>query len=80
MVPPGTPLAPPLFAPHTFGVVLRAHSVRGELRIQHNASEEVATSAVQSESRSRSRKDFQPEESESQKILTTPGRPFAHQF
>ena len=40
--------------------------------------------AVESESRSRrrSRKDFQPEESESQKILTTPnpGRPFAHQL
>jgi len=31
---------------------------------------------------SRSRKDFQPEASESQKILTTPapGRPFAHQL
>ena len=28
----------------------------------------------------RSRKDFQPEESESWKILTTPGRPFAHQL
>ena len=27
-----------------------------------------------------SRKDFQPEESESQKILTTPGRPAAHQL
>jgi len=40
--------------------------------------------AVESElqSRSRSRKDFQPEESESQKILTspTPGRPFAHRL
>ena len=40
--------------------------------------------AVESESwsRSRSRKDFQPEESESQKILMTPtpGRPFAHQL
>jgi len=32
-----------LFAPHIFGVVLRAHSVRGESRIQRNASEEVAT-------------------------------------
>jgi len=34
------------------------------------------------ESESWSRKDFQPEESESQKILTTPtpGRPFAHQL
>ena len=40
------------------------------------------TRAVESESRSR--KDFQPKESESQKILTTPtptpGRPFAHQL
>jgi len=38
--------------------------------------------AVESESWSRSRKDFQPEESESQKILTTPtlGRPYAHQL
>ena len=42
----------------------------------------VADRAVESESRSRSRKDFQPEESESYKILTTPtpGRPFAHQL
>jgi len=32
-----------LFAPHIYGVVLRAHSVRGEPRIQLNASEEVAT-------------------------------------
>ena len=42
----------------------------------------VVTRAVESESRSRSRKDFQPKEPESQKILTTPtpGRPFAHQL
>ena len=42
----------------------------------------VKTRAVESESKSRSRKDFQPKESESQKILTTPtpGRPFAHQL
>jgi len=32
-----------LFAPHIYGVVLRAHSVRGEPRIQRNASGEVAT-------------------------------------
>jgi len=32
-----------LFAPHIFDVVLRAHSVRGEPRIQRNASGEVAT-------------------------------------
>jgi len=40
----------------------------------------VKSRAVESESRSR--KDFQAEESESQKILTTPtpGRPFAHQL
>jgi len=40
----------------------------------------VETRAVESESRSW--KDFQPEESESKKILTTPtpGRPFAHQL
>ena len=40
----------------------------------------VTARAVESESWSRS--DFQPEESESQKILTTPtpGRPFAHQL
>jgi len=40
----------------------------------------LKTRAVESESRSR--KDFQPEESESQKILTTLtlGRPFAHQL
>jgi len=43
-------------------------------------SKQVSTRAVESESRSR--KDFQPEESKSQKILTTPtpGRPFAHQL
>ena len=42
----------------------------------------LTTRAVESESRSGSRKDFQPEESESQKILTTPTprRPFAHQL
>ena len=41
----------------------------------------VAASAVESVSRSRIRKDFQPKESESQKISTTPtpDRPFAHQ-
>jgi len=32
-----------LFAPHVYGVFLRAHSVRGEPRIQRNASGEVAT-------------------------------------
>jgi len=32
-----------LFAPHTCGVVLRAHSVRGEPRIQRNTSGVVAT-------------------------------------
>jgi len=32
-----------LFAPHNVGVVLRAHSVRGEPRIQCNASGDVAT-------------------------------------
>jgi len=32
-----------LFAPHIYGVVLRAHSVRGEPRIQLNARGEVAT-------------------------------------
>jgi len=32
-----------LFAPHISGVVLRAHSVRGEPRIQRNANREVAT-------------------------------------
>ena len=37
---------------------------------------------MESESRSRIQKDFQPKESEPQKILTTPtpGRPFAHQL
>jgi len=32
-----------LFTPHIYGVVLCAHSVRGEPRIQRNASREVAT-------------------------------------
>jgi len=32
-----------LFTPHICGVVLGAHSVRGEPRIQRNASGEVAT-------------------------------------
>jgi len=32
-----------LFAPHIYGVVFRAHSVLGELRIQRNANREVAT-------------------------------------
>ena len=32
-----------LFAPHTYGVVLHAHSIHGEPHIQHNASGEVAT-------------------------------------
>jgi len=32
-----------LFAPRIYGVVFRAHSVRGESRIQRNASGEVAT-------------------------------------
>ena len=42
----------------------------------------VISRAVESESRSWSRKDFEPEESESQKILTTPtpGWPFARQL
>jgi len=31
-----------LFAPHIYGAVLQAHSVRGEPRIQRNVSEEVA--------------------------------------
>jgi len=35
-----------LFAPHIYGVVLRAHSVRGESRIQRNASGEVATAPL----------------------------------
>jgi len=34
-----------LFAPHIYGVVLRAHSVRGEPRVQRNANGEVATQA-----------------------------------
>ena len=34
-----------LFAPHIYGVVLRAHSVRGEPRIQRNAKGEVATTS-----------------------------------
>ena len=34
-----------LFARHIYGVVLRAHSVRGEPRIQHNANWEVATTS-----------------------------------
>ena len=34
-----------LFAPHVCGVVLRAHSVRGEPHIQRNASREVATTS-----------------------------------
>jgi len=32
-----------LFAPYIYGVVLRAHSVRGESRIQRNTNREVAT-------------------------------------
>ena len=32
-----------LFAPHIRGVVLRAHPVRGESHVQHNANREVAT-------------------------------------
>jgi len=32
-----------LFVPHTYGVVLHAHSIRGELHIQRNASRKVAT-------------------------------------
>jgi len=32
-----------LFAPYIFGVVLRAHPVRGESHIQRNANGEVAT-------------------------------------
>ena len=32
-----------LFAPPIYGVVLRAHSVRGESHIQHNATGDVAT-------------------------------------
>jgi len=32
-----------LFAPHICGVVLRAHTVRGESHIQRNANGEVAT-------------------------------------
>jgi len=32
-----------LFAPHIYGVVLRAYSARGERRIQRNANREVAT-------------------------------------
>jgi len=32
-----------LFAPHIYGVVLRAHPVRGETHIQRNADGEVAT-------------------------------------
>ena len=32
-----------LSAPHIYGVALRAHSICGELRIQHNANLEVAT-------------------------------------
>ena len=35
-----------LLAPHTCGVVLRAHSVRGETRIHRNDSGEVATVAA----------------------------------
>ena len=35
-----------LFAPNIYGVVLRAHSVRGEPLIQRNASGEVATALV----------------------------------
>jgi len=34
-----------LFAPHVYGVVLRAHSVRGKPRIQRNASGVVATTS-----------------------------------
>jgi len=36
-----------LFAPHIYGVVLRAHAVRGEPRIQRNAGGEVATEGSQ---------------------------------
>ena len=32
-----------MFAPQIYGVVLRAHSVRGELRIQRNTNENAAT-------------------------------------
>jgi len=35
-----------LFAPHAYDVVLHAHSVRGEPRIQRNASGEVATELI----------------------------------
>jgi len=35
-----------LFAPHIYGVVLRAHSIGGETRIQHNASGMVATTST----------------------------------
>ena len=53
-----------------------------EMNTEHTRKTCMNTRAVESDSRSR--KDFQPEESESQKILTTPtptpGRPFAHQL
>jgi len=35
-----------LFVPLIYGVVLRAHSVRGEPRIQRNANREIATIAL----------------------------------
>jgi len=35
-----------LFAPHIFGIVLCAHSVRGEPRIQCNARGKVATTPL----------------------------------
>jgi len=35
-----------LFAPHINGVVLHAHSVRGESRIQRNTSAEVVTAPM----------------------------------
>jgi len=35
-----------LFAPHIFGVVLRAHPVCGKSHIQRNANGEVATHKV----------------------------------
>jgi len=34
-----------LIAPHTYGVLLHAHSIHGEPRIQHNTNQEVATAA-----------------------------------
>jgi len=64
---------------HEFSIQLKPNA-KPYISSTYQMDQKRTTSAVESESRSR--KDFQPEELESQKILTTPtpGRPFAHQL